>query len=100
VVKPVITVHAIRWFAERVLGIRGLPDDDVEAVAALRAVHKVSTADLERVLEQLVERGVTAGASAVLFAGTRYILKGPYLITVLNIRRQPRFSHPIERDGD
>ena len=98
--KPIITIHSVRRFAERVLGVTGLPEHDEAALVALRMVHGVDVAKVEIMLARLVERGVSLGASAVLFGGARFVLKGPHLITILNIKRQPRFGLTVERALD
>ena len=94
--RPRVTAHAIRRYAERALCVSGLPEDDGAAVQALHDVHKIDVAELAALLRWRVARGVEAEASAVIFQGLRYLLRGETLITVLVARRRRR----IERARD
>ena len=98
--RAIVTLHAIRRFAERVLGVRGLPDDDAAALVALRSVHGVDTVEIERELSAFVQVGATMGASAVLYRGARYVLSERTLVTVLDTPKRRRQRGRIDRDED
>lgn len=98
---PVITHHALRCFAERALGVQGLPADDHEALKVL-ASRGFDLNDLSRTLSAFLSRAVSLGAVAVTLDGSRYILRGRVLTTVVPASRpRPRARRArIERDDD
>ncbi len=99
--RPVVTVHALRRFAERALGVTGLPDDDREAVAALAEVHGLDVKQIREALRGLIAQGVDLGAEAVTLSGFRYVLRDGALITVLDKRNKYRRRGPrIEQRED
>jgi len=99
--KPTITDHAVRRFAERALGVTGLPESDKAAVAALADVHGFDVAAIRQALRTLISQGVELGAAAVTLSGSRYVLRDGALITVLDKRGKYRRRGPrIERSGD
>ena len=94
--SPIITIHAVRRYAERVLEVKGLDAEDPIALGELRAVHGVDTVEIERHLLSVVRRGVAAGAMAVRFRGARFMLTEEVLTTILTKpkkRRRPRVDH-------
>ena len=98
--KAIITMHAIRRFAERVMGVEGLSADDEAAVVELRAVHGIDTVEIERLLGDLVQRGVELGAVAVTLKGSRYVLRDRALITILDMPKRRRRQGRIDRSED
>lgn len=98
--EPTITIHAIRRFAERVMGVRLEAKGDRAALAELREVHKVDTEAIETVLTGIVRRGVAAGASAVILRRTRFVLEGRRLVTVTAFPKRRRRKGRIDRDED
>lgn len=98
--RPVITAHAVRRFAERFLGICGLPEHDGAAITALQDVHGVDVGRLREMLAERVQRGVLAEAPIVRLGGARYVLEENKLVTILQVERRPRRKRPIERERD
>ena len=98
--RPIVSVHSIRRFAERCLGVTGLPEQDEAALVALRSVHGFDTVQIERMLATAVRTGVETGAQAVLVAGCRFVLDGRVLVTVIPNDRFRRRRVRIERDVD
>ena len=96
---PIITTHAIRRFAERLLGVRGLPEDDRAAVEALGDVHGLDVREIEKLLCAAVESGVACGASAVKLAGANFVLKNRSLVTVVKLKR-PSQRRRVDPDDD
>lgn len=84
--KPVVTVHAVRRFAERVLGVEGLPGNDDEALKIMREVHGLDTDEIRRLLGVFVTQAVMLRATAVTLRGARYVLRGKTLVTVVPAR--------------
>lgn len=91
--KPRVTPHAVRRYAERALDIAGLPNDDCHALDELRRVHGLDIEEIMAALALLVSRGVAAGAAAVTFQGLRYILRRETVVTVLLKTRRRRRPH-------
>lgn len=99
--KPVVTDHAIRRFAERVLGVRGLPAGDYDALGVLAEKHGLDIMEIERALAAAAQVGVDHKAGGVVSAGVHYVLNGNSLVTVWSRHKRRRRGKPrIDRDED
>ena len=98
-VRPIITPHAVRRFAELALGVRNLPTNDDDALKALE-LRGFDTREISAMLSAFLTRAVDLGAVAVTLRGSRYVLRGRRLITVLSTGNRKRRRARIERDGD
>lgn len=74
-----VSVHAMRRYLERVRGL-ALEGGDVEVVQA------VERTDIPIDLRARLERGMTLGASAVLYGGMRWVIANRVLVTVHPLR--------------
>lgn len=98
--KPVITIHAVRRFVERVLGAPDLPANDDEALLFMHQVHGIDPEKIRTLLEGIVRQAVRLRAGAVRLAGARYVLSGNVLVTVVPIATSWRRRARIEREYD
>ena len=98
--SPIVSIHAVRRFAERVLGVKGLSLEDPIAMGELRSVYGIDTVEMERELAKMVEIGVAAGAGAVLVHGLRFVLHEGVLVTVIPKPKKSRRKRRIDRGDD
>lgn len=109
--SPMITAHAIRRFAERILGFSGLPDDDREAVWVIGNIYGLDPSIIEGWLEALVGPAVAVKARGITLGGVFFKLDGRKLVTVVlgpSVNRIDRRSrkpkrpprHLIDEDDD
>ena len=96
---PSVTIHAVRRFGERALGIRGLDPSDGVALGQMRVVHGIDTGFVEKLIASIVQRGVAAGACSVKFGRHRFLLDGNVVVTVLEIPKTKRRRWRVDR-GD
>jgi hypothetical protein len=99
---PIVTVHALRRYAERVIGIEGLDESDPLAVIELEFDHKVDIVSIKRQIADTVRRGVAAGAPIVISNGVRYTMEGNVVVTVkrqYGRRTRPRWPR-VDRNND
>ena len=94
---PHVTRHAIRRFGERVLGLTGLPDDDTEAVAAMRDLYRIDVKAVAELVCRVVARGVAVGAPAVRMSGYRFLLSGAVVATIVSTKRPKRRRRVVDK---
>lgn len=93
-----VTMHAVRRFAERALGVRGLPADDAAAMADLQQIHGLDIVEIRELLSGAVANAMRLGASAVKIGGVRFVLAHGKMVTVT---KRPRINRRrIDREVD
>ena len=81
--SPVITIHALRRYGERMLGVEGLSEDDPDAIIQLEEIYDFDPAAATVAIAAIVRRGLLLGASAVTFGGLRFVLRDGTVITAV-----------------
>ena len=94
---PIVTIHALRRYGERMLCAEGLADDDPDAITQLEELYDFDPVEATVAIIAIVQRGMDLGASAVTFGGLRFVLRDGAVITAApkhgSRKRRRRVAH-------
>lgn len=97
--QPHVSDHAMRRWLERVHGVVLAGTIDSEVIDNLERDGLMTRKLMTEAIRKIVFRGVAAGAAAVVFEGSRYIIKGHTITTVMKEKkRRRRGPRIVDRD--
>jgi hypothetical protein len=100
-IAPQVSIHAIRRYLERRKGFAINGKVDGLAVRAFAQANGIDVQAVQQSIQEIVARGVAAGAPAVLYRGYRFYLSGETVITMTRVSKPRRRKRArVEADNE